>query len=106
MIEEGLLTRSLFNPDYVGLRLLDYGFIPALGIGAHWTMFVLAIHGVWNIAVPISIAEAGSRRPDTLGYGKVGLTVSAILFLLGGAVPIALAGRRATRCGPLRSPGR
>ncbi|MEU6586075.1 hypothetical protein [Nocardia sp. NPDC046763] len=87
VIEEGLLTRSLFNPDYVGLRLLDYGFIPALGIGAYWTVFVLAIHGVWSIAVPISIVEAGSRRPDTPWLGKVGLTVSAVLFLLGGAVP-------------------
>ncbi|WP_206061036.1 hypothetical protein [Nonomuraea basaltis] len=91
VIEEGLLTQSLFNPDYVGLRLLDYGFIPALGIGAYWTVFVLAIHGVWSIAVPISIVEAGSRRPDTPWLGKVGLTVSAVLFLLGGAVPIALA---------------
>lgn len=92
VIEEGLLTQSLFDPDYVGLRLLDYGFIPALGIGAYWTVFVLAIHGVWSIAVPISIVEAGSRRPDTPWLGKVGLTVSAVLFLLGGAVPIALAG--------------
>ncbi|MGW4476128.1 hypothetical protein ACWENQ_41265 [Nonomuraea sp. NPDC004354] len=90
VIEEGLLTQSLFNPDYVGLRLLDYGFIPALGIGAYWTVFVLAIHGVWSIAVPISLVEAGSRRPDTPWLGKIGLTVTAILFLLGGAV-IALA---------------
>ncbi|MEW9555313.1 hypothetical protein [Nonomuraea sp. NPDC050783] len=92
VIEEGLLTRSLFDPDYVGLRLLDYGFIPALGIGAYWTVFVLAIHGVWSIAVPISMVEAGSRRSDTPWLGKVGLTASAVLFLLGGAAPIALAG--------------
>ncbi|MEU4324647.1 hypothetical protein [Nonomuraea dietziae] len=92
VIEEGLLTRSLFDPDYVGLRLLDYGFITALGMGAYWTVFVLAIHGVWSIAVPISMVEAGSRRPDTPWLGKAGLTVSAVLFLLGGAVPIALAG--------------
>jgi hypothetical protein len=90
VIEEGLLTQSLFNPDYVGLRLLDYGFIPALGIGAYWTVFVLAIHGVWSIAVPISLVEAGSRRPDTPWLGKLGLTMTAILFLLGGAL-IALA---------------
>ncbi|MGH8877040.1 MAG: hypothetical protein ACRD0P_06840 [Stackebrandtia sp.] len=92
VIEEGLLTRSLFDPDYVGLRLLDYGFIPALGIGAYWTVFVLAIHGVWSIAVPISMVEAGSRLPDTPWLGKLGLTVTAVLFVLGGAVPIALAG--------------
>jgi len=34
VIEEGLATQSLFNPHYLGLRLLDYGFIPTLGIGA------------------------------------------------------------------------
>src|SRR3954470_10607100 len=33
VIEEGLATQSLFNPHYLGLRLLDYGFIPAWGIG-------------------------------------------------------------------------
>lgn len=92
VIEEGLLTRSLFDPDYVGLRLLDYGFIPALGIGAYWTVFVLAIHGVWSIAVPIAMVEAGSRRPDTPWLGKVGLALTAVLFLLGGAVPLALPG--------------
>ncbi|MGR6913396.1 hypothetical protein ACU635_03990 [[Actinomadura] parvosata] len=92
VIEEGLLTRSLFDPDYAGLRLLDYGFIPALGIGAYWTVFVPAIHGVWSIAVPISMVETGSRRPDTPWLGKAGLTVSALLFLLGGAVPITFAG--------------
>ena len=31
LIEEGFTTQSLFNPNYAGLRLLDYGFIPALG---------------------------------------------------------------------------
>ncbi|MEC3917907.1 hypothetical protein [Nocardia sp. CDC160] len=92
VIEEGLLTRSLFDPDYAGLRLLDYGFIPALGIGAYWTVFVLAIHGVWSIAVPISMVEAGSDRPDTPWLGKVGLTASAALFVLGGAVPVTLTG--------------
>ncbi|GAA0951502.1 hypothetical protein GCM10009560_72280 [Nonomuraea longicatena] len=92
VIEEGLLTRSLFDPDYVGLRLLDYGFVPALGIGAHWSVFVLAIHGVWSIAVPISLVEAGSRRPGTPWLGVAGLAGGAVLFLLGGAVPIALAG--------------
>ncbi|MEC3953710.1 hypothetical protein VMT65_11755 [Nocardia sp. CDC153] len=92
VIEEGLLTRSLFDPDYAGLRLLDYGFIPALGIGAYWTVFVLAIHGVWSIAVPIAMVEAGSRQPETPWLGKVGVTVSAVLFVLGGAAPVALAG--------------
>jgi hypothetical protein len=34
VLEEGLVTQSLFNRDYAGLRLLDPAYIPALGIGA------------------------------------------------------------------------
>src|SRR5689334_23045417 len=31
LIEEGFTTQSLFNPNSVGQRLLDYGFLPMLG---------------------------------------------------------------------------
>src|SRR6185312_7023832 len=48
LIEEGLNTQSLFNPNYVGAHLLDYGFIPALGTSLLWTVFVLSIHVVWS----------------------------------------------------------
>jgi hypothetical protein len=84
IIEEGLTTQSLFNPHYLGLRLLDYGYLPRLGISMTWTVFVLSIHVVWSIATPILIAEglAGSRR-TTPWLGKVGLTIVAVLFLLG-----------------------
>jgi hypothetical protein len=65
VIEEGLLTQSLFNPDYVGVHLLDFGFIPALGIAGPWTVFVLTLHVVWSIATPIALVEAlsSSREP-------------------------------------------
>jgi hypothetical protein len=65
VIEEGLLTQSLFNPDYVGVHLLSYGFIPALGIAGPWTVFVLTLHVVWSIATPIALVEAlsGNREP-------------------------------------------
>src|SRR5206468_5799611 len=55
--EEGFLTQSLFNPSYVGQRLLDYGYLPALGTSLNWSAFVLSIHVVWSIATPILIAE-------------------------------------------------
>lgn len=55
--EEGLLTQSLFNPDWGGRHLNAYGFIPGLGIGGPWTLFVLTLHMVWSIAVPIAFAE-------------------------------------------------
>lgn len=84
LIEEGLNTQSLFNPNYVGAHLLDYGFIPALGTSLLWTVFVLSIHVVWSICTPILIAEgmAGSRR-TTPWLGWIGLTVAALLYVIG-----------------------
>lgn len=84
VIEEAFATQSLFNPNYLGLRLLDDGFIPSLGIGLWWTVFVLSLHTVWSTMVPIALMETltpGRRRQPWLG--RVGLGVSAALFILG-----------------------
>ncbi|OWY59162.1 hypothetical protein B7486_76060, partial [cyanobacterium TDX16] len=56
--EEAFLSGSLFNPDYADLRLLDFGWIPALGMGAWWTVFVVVLHLVWSTCVPIVLAES------------------------------------------------
>jgi hypothetical protein len=58
VLEESFISFSLFNPDYAQLRLLDYGWIPALGIGSWWTTFVVLLHAVWSICVPIALVEA------------------------------------------------
>ncbi|WP_412543016.1 hypothetical protein R8Z50_11180 [Longispora sp. K20-0274] len=84
LVEEGLTTVSLFNPNYAGIRLLDYGHLSALGMGAPWTLLVLTLHTVWSIGVPIALVEAmtpGRRRTPWLG--RTGLIVTAVLFLLG-----------------------
>ncbi len=86
-IEEGLATQSLFNPHYLGLRLLDNGYIPQLGIGAPWTVYVLLIHVVWSIAVPIGLAEWLSLTQRTTPWLKtIGFAVSLITYLLGVAL--------------------
>src|SRR4051794_25897729 len=41
--EEGFVTQSLFNPNYLHLRLLDYGWLPQLGIALPWTLYVVTI---------------------------------------------------------------
>ncbi|MFI6320951.1 hypothetical protein ACIBG8_25670 [Nonomuraea sp. NPDC050556] len=82
VLEEGLVTQSLFNPSWAGLRMLDYGWVPALGMGAWWTVFVLAIHSVWSICVPIALMESLARS-DRPWLGKVGLTVVSLVFVLG-----------------------
>jgi hypothetical protein len=61
VVEEGLLTQSLFNPDYLGLHKLSFGYLPALGIGLPWTIFVLTLHVVWSIATPIAVPSRSSR---------------------------------------------
>lgn len=87
VFEEGFTTQSLFNPDWAGKHLLTYGYIPALGIGASWTVFVLTLHMVWSICVPIAMVELLSRkRPTTPWLGRIGLTVTALLIVVGGAV--------------------
>jgi hypothetical protein len=83
ILEEGVTTQSLFNPDYADLRLLDPGYIHFLGMGAPWTLFVLTLHTVWSITVPIVLVEAVSKRPREPWLGKVGLWVMGVLFFVG-----------------------
>jgi hypothetical protein len=84
LLEEAFLTQSLFNPNYVNQRLLDYGFIPALGTSLNWTFFVLSIHVVWSVATPILIAEGVAAERRTVPWlRRLGLGVTIVIFLLG-----------------------
>ncbi|MER6944150.1 hypothetical protein ABT294_09020 [Nonomuraea sp. NPDC000554] len=90
MIEEAFVTQTLWNPNWSGFRILDYGFIPALGLAGPWTMFMVGVHTVFSISVPIAVAEtlAGSRRTAPW-LGKIGFTVTSVLYgvmVLGGAI--------------------
>ena len=82
LIEEGLLTQSLFNPHYLGLDLLAYGHLGVLGIGLPWTIFVLTLHVVWSIATPIALVEGIWPGRDPW-FGRIGLGVVIGLTLLG-----------------------
>jgi hypothetical protein len=90
LLEEGIGTMSLFNPNYVGLRLLDNGFMPSLGIGLPWTVLVLTLHVVWSIGVPIATVEAltPTRRTEPW-LGRIGLAVPGLAYLLGLAATTA-----------------
>lgn len=84
VVEEAFVTQSLFNPNFVGLRLLDYGYISSLGIGAWWTVFVLLIHTIWSTAVPIALVEEltpTARRTPWLG--PLGLAITILIFVFG-----------------------
>ncbi|WP_433291960.1 hypothetical protein ACQP2F_26755 [Actinoplanes sp. CA-030573] len=93
VLEEGVLTQSLFNPNYLAqdLHLLDPGYIEALGIGLLWTVFVLGGHMLWSIAAPIEIVEESARdRRTTPWLGRTGLVVVTVLFLLGCVMEFAV----------------
>ncbi len=87
LIEEGFVTQSLFNPNYLHLRLLDFGFIPALGTGLPWLVFVISIHVIWSISVPIALSETlfGNRRADPW-LGWVSAPILILLFAAGCAM--------------------
>jgi hypothetical protein len=85
-IEEGWVDQSLFNPNFQGLRLLDYGYIPALGTGLPWLLYVIAIHVVWSIATPIALTNAlfpARRREPLLAWWGIALFV--LLYLAANA---------------------
>ncbi|HEY1676832.1 MAG TPA: hypothetical protein VGG04_03940 [Candidatus Sulfotelmatobacter sp.] len=84
IFEEAFTTQTLFNPNYLGLNLhlLDSAFIPALGIGAWWTVFVLTLHTVWSVSVSIGLTEAlVPERAAEPWLRKLGLAIVSILFV-------------------------
>lgn len=88
IFEEAYTTQSLFNPNYLklDLGLLMPAYIPSLGIGAWWTLWMLMVHGIWSISTPIALIEACvPDRARTPWLGRVGLAVVAVVFLLGAA---------------------
>jgi hypothetical protein len=86
LIGEGLVTQSLFNPDYLKMHmhLLDPAFVPALGIGAWWTLFMLNLHTFWSMGVSIALVEALFPAEAEMPWlGLVGNSVVALVFALG-----------------------
>ena len=87
LLEEGFVTQSLFNPNYLHLRLLDFGFMPALGTALPWLVFVVSIHVAWSISVPIALTETlFKNQRETPWLGPIGLGIFTVLFLIGCAL--------------------
>ena len=86
IVEEAFTTQTLFNPDIFGMHmhLLSHAWIPALGIGAWWTLFMLNVHAFWSIGVSIALVEGlYPSRARTPWLGNIGLSVAAVLFAIG-----------------------
>ncbi len=84
LIEEGFVIGTLFNPDYLGLSLLDHGWVPALGTSPIWSIYVVGIHSVWSILVPIVLTEhLFPARARTTWLGIPGLVLALLVYLVG-----------------------
>jgi hypothetical protein len=71
----------------MNLGLLKPAYIPPLGIGMWWTVFVLTLHTVWSISVSIGLTEAlVPDRASTPWLGRIGMAVTTVLFLFGAVV--------------------
>lgn len=86
ILEEGVWDQSLFNPHFNELHLLEYGFVPTIGLALPWTFYVLAIHVVWSVLVPVAIAESLSGRRAEPWLKIPGLFLSGVSYLLGGGI--------------------
>lgn len=60
LIEEGLVLHSLFNPNFPGVGSLGF-YGRALGVDWIWATFVLGLHTVWSLPVPILVTELLSK---------------------------------------------
>lgn len=84
VFEEGIVNQSIFNPDYMHLHLLAYGYWPLLGTSPFWVVSVITLHVVWSIAVPIGMTESLFRnRSSEPWLAWPGLSVAGFLLLLG-----------------------
>jgi hypothetical protein len=84
MIEEGLVTQSLFNPHFPGIGYLRmYG--RWLGVNWYWAEYILGWHAVWSISIPVLLAELlFPARKSQPWLGRIGLgAVDAIFVLVG-----------------------
>ena len=87
IVEEGVVIQSLFNANFMELRLLDYGYVPAVGMGVWWTVYVLGIHSMWSIAVPIALMESLASDVRHASWLRMRwIPVVAVLFLAACAV--------------------
>lgn len=84
VIEEGLVTQSLFNPHFPGIGYLGtYG--RWLGVNWYWTEYILGWHAVWSISLPILLTELlFPARQSQPWLGRIGLGAVGAIFVLAG----------------------
>jgi hypothetical protein len=83
LVEAGVVDGSLFSASYEGV---DYAAVrvPVLGVSAFYGLQFVVNHAVWSIGIPILLTETLSpRRRTTPWLGRIGLGVTALVYLAG-----------------------
>ncbi|MET8339201.1 hypothetical protein ABZV14_17360 [Streptosporangium canum] len=80
VISEAFILQTFWNPTWEGLRIHDYGLIPALGAAPPWIMLQVGVRAVWSMSVPIAIAEsmAGPRKENQQFRDGAGVVEQAV----------------------------
>jgi len=87
------VSQSLFNPDYMNKHwhLLYPAYIPALGVGGWWTLFMFNLHTFWSMGASIALVEAlFPAEAEAPWLGLLGDSVVALVFLLGSAASFGI----------------
>lgn len=84
LVEEGFVTQSLFNQNYLKMHLLSHAYIPALGIGLWWALLMLNVHTLWSVGVPIALVEAlHPEDAKSPWLGRLGVWVVSAMLMVG-----------------------
>ncbi|MET8869697.1 hypothetical protein ABZW11_42775 [Nonomuraea sp. NPDC004580] len=91
LIEEGLVTRSLFAPSFAGMDLTAQAWIPGVEMSAWWAGFVLGgVHVAGSVCAPIAVMEALVPARASEPWLRVpGLVAAGVLFVLGAVMASA-----------------
>ncbi|HHF3063112.1 TPA: hypothetical protein ACPJ0X_004592 [Vibrio diabolicus] len=96
LIEEGLLTQSFFNPDYYHADLISFGFIEALNTSPFWIVYVLGLHSLGSICLPILLVELNvSNSERTASWIGVKTLFAASIAYVASAVSIYIGTQQA-----------
>jgi len=92
IIEEGLMIKSFFDPNWMDLGILGtYGRLA--GVNWVWSVFLTLYHATVSIAIPILLTEliyADRRDKPWIGRrGLIGLSILLAAVVLFGALALA-----------------
>lgn len=86
LIEEGIIDQMLFNRFYLSEQDQWDSYIAFLGIDGRLSIYVLAMHAIWSICIPIIIVESLFPERDNKPWlSRTGLGIISAIFILGSA---------------------